>query len=281
MTVASWTPSILVAQSANAPRLVFDAASIKSNNSADPRASLQPLPGGRFTTTNIPIRAVIRFAYEVQDFQLEGGPTWLAGDRYDIVAKADGDPPAAEMRLMVQSLLADRFGLRVHRETREQPAYALVLSRNDRKLGPQLRPTQADCAGQPPPIQLGGPPLAPGASPRCSYLGPTPGASFATGRATMAFRGLTMDGLARFLMPMLRRSVVDRTGLTGYFDGDFDPSAEFPPPPPPPGLPDPFDRQSFPTIFTVLREQLGLKLDNIRASTSIVVIDRINKPTED
>jgi uncharacterized protein (TIGR03435 family) len=273
--------STVAAQSANAPRAVFDAASVKLNTSGDPRASLQPLPGGRFTTTNLPIRAVIRFAYDIQDFHLEGGPGWLVGDRYDIVAKAEGDPALPQIRMMVQSLLADRFGLRVHSETRELPAYALVLARSDRQLGTRLRHTAADCTGQPPPIQLGGPVrLLPGESP-CGYLGLTPGSSLADGRATMAFRGMTIDSLARFLMPMLRRMVVDRTDLSGYFDGDFDPSAEFPPPPPPPGVLDPFDRQSFPTIFTVLREQLGLKLDNIRAPTPILVIDQINKPTED
>ena len=90
-----------------------------------------------------------------------------------------------------------------------------------------------------------------------------------------------MEGFARFLVPAVRRGVIDRTGLTGYFDADFEPTVEIPPPPPPPGVPDPFDRQSFPTIFTVVQEQLGLKLDSQKGPVDVLVIDRMEKPTED
>src|SRR5204862_2135834 len=101
---------------------------------------------------------------------------------------------------------------------------------------------------------------------------------FQSGHATMMFHGLTMEGLARFWAPALRRMVIDRTGLDGYFDGEFDPSAEFGPPPPPPGVTDPFDRASFPSAFTVLREQLGLKMHATRAMVAVIVIDAAEQP---
>jgi uncharacterized protein (TIGR03435 family) len=92
---------------------------------------------------------------------------------------------------------------------------------------------------------------------------------------------MTMAALAKILVPMVRRSVSDQTGLTGYFDADFDFLAEVGPPPPPPGLPDPFDRASFPTVFTVLPEQLGLKLESRRGPIEVLVIDRAEPPTPD
>ena len=90
-----------------------------------------------------------------------------------------------------------------------------------------------------------------------------------------------MDGFARFVSQAVRRSVIDHTGLNAYFDGEFDFAAELPPPPPPPGIPDPFDRQAFPTIFTIVQEQLGLKLESERGPVEVLVIDRAERPTED
>ena len=90
-----------------------------------------------------------------------------------------------------------------------------------------------------------------------------------------------MEALARFLVGSVRRSVNDRTGLNGYFDGEFEPTIELPPPPPPPGVPDPFDRHNFPSIFTVLQEQLGLKLDSKRGPVDVLVIDSAALPTPD
>ena len=92
---------------------------------------------------------------------------------------------------------------------------------------------------------------------------------------------MTMADVSKVLKPMVRRVVIDQTGLDGYFDGDFDFTAELGPPPPPPGVPDPFDRQSFPTVFTVLPEQLGLKLDSRRGPVEVLVIDSAFQPTPD
>jgi uncharacterized protein (TIGR03435 family) len=102
-----------------------------------------------------------------------------------------------------------------------------------------------------------------------------------SGHVNLAFRGITMQGLARFLAGAVRRTVSDRTRLNGYFDGEIESTIEIPPPPPPPGIPDPFDRQNFPTIFTVLQEQLGLKLDSKRGPVDVLVIDRAAPPVPD
>ena len=254
----------------------FDVASVKPSTGTieDPRR-LDVTPTGSFTATNITVRALIRYAYDIQDFQLAGGPSWLNDDRFDVLAKAPDWTPAARIRLMLRSLLMERFKLRVHDETREAALYALVVARKDGALGPELRRSQTDCAAAPPQGQ--GPP-DPAA--RCNYIGPTPGADLASGRARMAARGITMDGLARLLVPVVRRGVIDRTGLAGYFDGDFDVAAEFGPPPPPPGLRDPLDRPSLPSLFTVFPEQLGLRLEATRGPVAVVVIDSLEKPTQ-
>jgi uncharacterized protein (TIGR03435 family) len=256
----------------------FEAASITPNRSGSPLLRMVPQPGGRFAATNVTLGILIRNAYQMPPFRMSGGPDWIESDRFDVAAKAEGNPPQEQIRLMLQRLLAERFALRVHNETRQQPVFELIVARRDRRLGPQLRRTQADCAGVP--VEAPGSPL-PAGTPRCGYIGPEPGAVMSSGHVSMAFRGITMEGFARFLVGAVRRVVSDRTGLNGYFDGEFDSTIEFPPPPPPPGVPDPFDRQNFPTIFTVLQEQLGLKLDSKRGPVDVLVIDRAERPTPD
>jgi len=255
----------------------FEVASIKTNRSGDRAQRLQPSPGGRLTVTNVSLRGLVRFAYEMLDVQVVGGPSWFAIDRFDIAAKAEGDPPAGEMRLMLRELLAERFKLRVHTENREQPVYALVMARSDKRLGPSLRKAQTDCvpvAGVGVPFDPNSPCWPPGG------FGPAPGVPITAGR--LAFRGLTLDGFARSLSPLVQRVVIDRTGLAGAYDAEFDASAELPPPPPPPGsgIPNPFDPRNMPSLFTILPEQLGLKLEPARETIDILVIDSAEKPME-
>jgi bla regulator protein blaR1 len=253
----------------------FDVASVKRSTGTieDPRR-LNVSPTGSFTATNVTVRALLRYAYDVQDFQIAGGPAWLNDDRFNVLAKAPDWTPAARIRLMLRSLLMERFKLRVHNETREAPLYALVIARKDGALGPELRRSQADCADAPPQGQ--GPPDP---AMRCNYVGPTPGSDLAPGRGRMAIRGITMEGLARQLAPVVRRGIIDRTGLDGYFDGDFDIAAEFGPPPPPPGVRDPLDRPSLPSLFSLFPEQLGLRLEATRGPVEVIVTDAIEKPT--
>ena len=259
----------------------FEAASVKPNKSGDARSTLVPQPGGRLMATNVTAAALIQFAYGLPDFQIAGGPNWLSADRFDVVATGEGDPPLEQERLMLRRLLTDRFRLSVHTETRELPIYTLVMARSDRKMGRQLRRTETDCARATSQTALGVGLASSDGPPPCGYFGMAPGTDFRAGRGGFAFRGLTMVALAKMLVPMVRRSVSDQTGLSGYFDADFDFLAEIGPPPPPPGLPDPFDRASFLSVFTVLPEQLGLKLESRRGPVDVLVIDRAEKPAPD
>src|SRR5688572_2311167 len=126
--------------------LYFEAASVKPSDPANPPGQgIRRQPGGRFNTFNSPVRTLITFAYQIQGYQLVGGPDWINNERYDIVAKMDGDPPpvvpgtgADHMMLATRTLLADRFKLRIHKETREMDIYALTMARPGGKPGPKL-----------------------------------------------------------------------------------------------------------------------------------------------
>jgi bla regulator protein blaR1 len=267
----------------------FEVASVKANKSGDNRIGIGFQPGGGFRATNVPLRELISAAYGTPQplpaFQITGGPKWIESDRFDIVAKASGDPqpgpngPPTVMFAMLRTLLADRFQLILHRETKEMAIYALVLARADGKLGPQLRPAATDCAalmasargrGAPPP------PPAPGERMPCG-MRMFPG-NLSGGSSSMV--QLT-NVLARFV----NRTVVDRTGLTGNYDLDLQwtpdqmPQGRGDPPPGAPALPaiDP----NGPSIFTAVQEQLGLKLESTKGPVSVVVIDRVEHPTED
>lgn len=253
----------------------FEAVSIKSRKSGVSPVSIQPSPGSLFMI-NTPLRALICRAYQLQEFELAGGPKWLDSDRFDVVARAAGKPAPAQMQLMLRTLLAERFKLQLHSETRDLPLYALVTARRDGKIGPLLRRTESDCAqaasrqdalG----ITLPSSPRAPDAT--CGFFGRGPGGS-------AKFRGVTMEVLARFLMSPVRRPVIDRTGLTGYFDADLGMAAELRPPPSR-DVPDRMSRSPLPSIFTVIQDRLGLKLDAQRGPVTVLAIDRLEHPTED
>ena len=270
---------IAAQQAASDP--AFEVATLRPSTSGNAGWRLQPQPGGRLTGTNVPAAALIRFAYNLPDFQISGGPGWLASDRFDIEAKAEGDPPIDQKRLMLRTLLAERFKLTVHTETRELPIYVLMMARSDGKPGAQLRRTEADCAREAVSLDdWAGVGPATG-TPRCGFFGFQPGTDLPRGRGGLAFRGLTLAQFAKRLVPTVRRSVIDQTGLAGYFDADFDFLAELPPPPPPPGLPNSFGSDPFVSVFTVLPEQLGLKLDSRRGPVDVLVIDRVERPARE
>jgi uncharacterized protein (TIGR03435 family) len=265
----------------------FEVASVKPNKSGDMRVMLGMQPGGRFTATNAPLIALIRQAYQLQNFQLVGAPDWINTERFDIVAKAEGDVPPAPigtlgpMQLMLRNLLADRFKLVLHPETREMPIYALVLARSDGKLGPQLKPAAVDCAALMKERGRGGPPPnfpPPGERMQCGMrIGP----------GVMNGGGFPMSQLAQTLSNFVQRVVVDKTGLTGNYDLEMTWTPDQmpgggPAGQPPPGAPafPPFDPNG-PSIFTALQEQLGLKLDSQRGPVDVMVIDSVDRPTPD
>src|SRR6185436_13919841 len=123
------------------PRPAYDVTSVKPNTSGTFLVMLRN-PPGRFSATNITFRMLLRSAYNLPDFRMIGGPSWMETDRFDVEATAgqtSGPGNAAESRLMQQALLADRFNLRAHMETRDQPIYLLTIVRRDGKLGDRIK----------------------------------------------------------------------------------------------------------------------------------------------
>jgi uncharacterized protein (TIGR03435 family) len=214
-------------------------------------------------------------AYGILENQLVGAPDWTSidgGPRFDINAKLEREPPAAPpgqlgaRRLALQSLLAERFKLVVHRETRESPMYALVLARDDRKLGRMLTPASGFCSPENADKR------------RAAVEAGTPvgvcGSRFQFGRIQVGDRSMSefARGLSNF--PDIGRAVIDRTGLTGNWDIDL----TFRPDRPQPGAQDaPAFDPNGPSLFAALQEQLGLKLESIRGQMEVLVVDRVDK----
>jgi bla regulator protein blaR1 len=263
----------------------FEVASVKRNASGNNFVQLGGDPGGRFTATNVPLKLLIRQAYQLQDSQVVGGPNWINTDRFDIIAKAPGQlqlpapgGPPGPFQLMLRALLADRFKLAVHTESREVPIYSLSLARRDAKTGSQLRPAAVDCVAMFAARGRGGPPPAP------PQPGERPPCGMRLGPGNLSGGGVTMAQLSTTLSQFVQRVVVDRTGLTGNFDIDLTWTPDQLPQgrgEPPPGVQLPPIDPNGPSIFTAVQEQLGLKLDSQRGSVDVLVIDRVEQPTED
>ena len=260
--------------------LYFEAASVKpSDPKAAPGGGIRRQPGGRFNTFNTPLRQLIIFAYQVQGYQLMGGPDWIDNTRYDITAKFEGDPPpvrpgsgADHMMLATRTLLAERFKLKVHRETRQLDIYALVMARTGGGPGPALKPATDACTPEAIAARRGAPPPAPGTGPVC-------GMQILPGR--VRFGGFPLSLFANLISNQVGRAVVDRTGLAGNWDFEM---TYTPPPsqgPPPPGASLPPADPDAPDLFTAVREQLGLKFDAIKGPIEVVVIDGVEQATPD
>ena len=214
------------------------------------------------------------------DHRIVGGPDWTNTLRFNIEAKATSDVPrgmpgAQQKLFMLRILLAERFKLVVHNETIEGPVYALALSRRDGTFGPGFHRSQLDCAASRNAGRNSPPPGSPAAKGRltCGF-----GANLLFG--TMVGGGMTMAELAYVLSTVVDRAVLDRSGLTGAFDVDLRFSPE--------GLRDvpaarDVDRpvSDSPSIFTALQEQLGLKLESTRGPVEVLVINSVERPTED
>jgi uncharacterized protein (TIGR03435 family) len=259
--------------SSSVPR--FEVVSVKPNRSGDPHGTAAVQPGGRYAAVNITVSQLISDAYGLQSGQLVGGPDWIRIERVDITATAGGDLQGAvdgssssRLQLMLQALLAERFTLVVHRESREQPIYALVLARSDGTLGPKMRASTADCAGP------SGPPIF-NAPVKCA-------ARLGHGRLSAA--DATMAQVATSLSSTVQRVVRDRTGLTGRYSMEVSFTPERMPQAPGPNAgaasPVSIDPNGG-SIFTVLQEELGLKLESSRGPVDVVVIDSIGRATTD
>lgn len=277
----------LAAQTPSPEPLPGFEASIKRTQDTSGFMGMRMDPQGR-TVTGLPLRQLIVQAYGIQPNQIIGGPDWLTSDRWDIQLRADAPVNPQQMNLLVQKMMAERFKLVVHRETRELPIFELRLARADGQPGPSLKPAAVDCGpqgrGRP-----GGPPPAagapgPGAAPG---RGPAPLAGcrlmIAPGRAEASGQPLT--ALTNFLSNQLGRNVVDKTGLTGGFDYTLEwlpdqgrGGVPFNPPPGAPPLP-PINPDA-PSLPTALQEQLGLRLESTKGPVEVLVIDSVQQPTE-
>jgi uncharacterized protein (TIGR03435 family) len=252
--------------------LTFEVASIKPS-SPDKRAGrIEFRPGGGLHVEAITLKTLIILAYKVREFQVTGGPGWITSDRFDIDARPEQPSEAEDLsadsrqstdqqrktradmvKARLQVLLEERGHLTIRRETKEQQVYALLVA----KGGPKLQESQEKI-------------------PRMM-----------AGRALLRGQSIEMDFLATELSNQLGRIVIDKTGLPGHYDFELkwtpDPGqpAAAPLPPAPPGfeLPPPPDPNG-PSIFTALQEQLGLRLESQKAPVEFLVIDHVERPSE-
>ena len=235
----------------------FEVASVKRNTSANERASLT-INAGRLTLRNGPLRAIIQSAFSLQAFQVLGGPDWIDTDRWDVTAKAEAGAERQPMGPMMQSLLADRFKLVMHKETRDLPRYALVFARQDHAFGPQLHASSTDCeTAVNAVIARTGRPPSPDAPPLC-------GIRSLSGHVELNATRISPN-FVRALATITGRSVVDTTGLTGLFDADLTWS----------------DGDEGPSLYTAIQNQLGLKLETDRGPIEVLVIDHVERPAPD
>jgi uncharacterized protein (TIGR03435 family) len=254
----------------------FEVASIKPSDPNARGVYVRSDPGGRFSVNNMTLKEMIVYAWRVQTYQVAGGPAWLDSAHFDVSAKAERTFQQGELATALQSLLADRFQLKIHKETKELPTYALVLARKDGKLGPQLiESKEGSCKPHDP--QKPPPPPEPGKPPElsCGGMRMSPRELYA---AEVPISQL-VPSLARFL----GRTVVDKTGLTAKYDislhwalDDVQLAQILPPDAP---KPPPSDAGG-PSIFTAVQEQLGLKLESQKGPVETIVIDRAEKPSE-
>jgi uncharacterized protein (TIGR03435 family) len=278
-------PAVLSAQ---APSPAFDVVSIKPNrtNQGIPLVVFQP--GGRVIAGNVDVRQVILVAYGLENIQLVNAPDWTATERFAIEARTADETSTDSIRMMLRTMLAERFGMAAHPERREVPLFALTMARSDKRPGPGLRPSGPECAPIKPPAGVPMPPPPPpppagnaGAKiriilPRDEPLRRRCGAMLTPG--WFSARSITMQELTSPLTQLMRRPVVDETGLTGEFDLDvfFQPE----------GLggvlvgPPPQSVSDAPALTTALQDELGLRLEPRRGPVDVLVVDRIERPTE-
>lgn len=247
--------SSLAAQS----QLAFDGVSIRENRSASTSGGGGPRADGRYVMTNVTTRSLISIAYEIPGGRVLGGPAWLDTSRYDVAGIGKEKPSREEAGQMLRSMLRDRFQLAARVEKRDLPVYHLVLARSDGQLGPNVRPAAMNCDDMEAVKKAFAAMKESGGRIPC-------GISFA--QTGYVIGGERMTILEQLLSTSAGRPVLDRTGLTGRYDIDFEWTRAD------------ADRPDGISLFTALGEQLGLKLDNATAPLDVVVIERIERPSE-
>lgn len=223
----------------------FEVASVKPADPANRGMSLDKLPGGRFVATNVSLRTLLKEAYGMRDFQIEGQPDWFDSQRWDVSAKSEKASSEEEMSEMLQSLLADRFKLKMHREERVLQVYVLTVGKN----GPKVKEAQGGDSS----IGV-----------RIRGVGHVTGTKASMQQLTETLSDVRMNGRA-----MLNRPVLDRTGLNGVYDFVLEWTPDL--------APVDGAAPGGPSIFTAVQDQLGLKLETQKAPVQIFIIDHAEK----
>jgi uncharacterized protein (TIGR03435 family) len=277
----------------------FEVASIKPSEADPHQVRIGNSPGGRFSASGVTLKLLIQQAYDVRDFQIIGGPSWMSSDRYDIEAKGDSpDINREDMRLMLQSLLKERFKFQFHRETKELPIYELVVGKNGHKLKvSEIQPDTEKKDKDTPPSSGGdvgfkaGGGAGVGAGVR-GGVGSGVGGGAGRGNTRMMMGGgrgqVTAEGspvaaIAVLLGQQLGRPVVDKTGLKGNYDFTLEWTPDetqrgFGLGPVHEGMPAAAEGTG-PSIFTAIQEQLGLRLESAKGPVETIVIDKVDKPS--
>jgi uncharacterized protein (TIGR03435 family) len=257
----------------------FDVASIKVHP-PDPggrfESSMRTLPNGQVTIINASLRTIIARAYPSRgSLQILGLPGWTESEHYDVMVKANRQVSRDEQVDMWRALLADRMKLAAHYEPREEAAYDMVFARADHRLGSKIKPSTCTppappTPGAPPPPRpaSAGPPTGADVMARCSGF-------LSTGTQVFAPH-TTASAIAGFLRFGADRQVIDKTGLEGFFDVEF----AWSPPRPAGADAAPADPNEPPEFFTAVQEQLGFRLEPSKTQVEVVVVDRVERPTE-
>jgi uncharacterized protein (TIGR03435 family) len=292
--------ALAFAPSAVAQSPGFEVASIRPSN-PNPTGPLGAAPMilpalGRLTAQNATLRMLVMGAYQKQPFEIVGGPPWWNSDKFDINARAaDASGTTDQILDMLKTLLADRFKLKMHTETREVPVYHLVLARNDGKLGQKMKVSTDNCPDFKAQQQAQLEALAKGGLSALTAMMPKPGQPAppcsitpvpptTPGSIGMRATGQAIPTLTLLLTQLAGRPVVDKTGLTGLYDFELTIDmqtlmriyAELGV-----NMPLPQNLPEGPSLMTSLQEDLGLKLDSQRGPGEVLVIDSAELPTPD
>lgn len=237
----------------------FEVATIKLNVTGARSGGVRPRPG-RLIISNMTVKGMVAFVYKVRDFQISGGPDWVNSSHYDIEAIAEGNPNQDQFKRMLQTLLQDRFKLVLHHDSKELPIYELTVAKGGLKL--QLL-KEGDCI-----VYDAAHPPKPGqrSSDGCDNL--------SNGRGSFDATSATMAQVAMMFSFQVGRTVVDKTGIEGKFPVHL----KFAPVDGETGAPPAAD--AGPSIFTAVQEQLGLRLDAAKGPVDVLVIDHVDRPSE-
>lgn len=256
----------------------FEVASIKVDSSGGVSGGFLSPDPSHFQAINVPAKNLVTYAYSIKDLHVSGGPNWIRSIHYDIEAKVDDaeltkmkgmtrDQARDEIRLMLRSLLAERFNLRLTRSTKDEPEFALVVA----KGGPKLTPTAW---------------IAPDPDAPKSAMPPEKSPHLVIGAGQISAVDQPMSALADVLMFMPEfggKLLIDKTGIKGNYDFTVQFSSEEMKQriaAAAPGLPLPPTDDSAPSIFTALEEQLGLRVEPTHGPVDVYTIDHIEQPTE-